>query len=156
MSNRWLRARSAREMMPTSFPSSTTGRRRTCCRAIRRVAARQSLVGGDGGAPPGHNVPHQGLGRVLLRRHAPQDNVRSVTIPRSRRSSPAHGQGAHVVAAEQPGGQGGGGGGLDGDHAGIHQVFDFHKKRILSQCCVGTLIIPSGRKNIPTGPDTAS
>ena len=45
MSKRRLRARSDREIMPTTFPSSTTGSRRTCWAAIRRVASRQSSSG---------------------------------------------------------------------------------------------------------------
>ena len=92
MSKRWLRARSARETIPTSRPSSTTGRRRTCWTDISRVASRRSSRGETAVQP-----------RVIMSRTSVWAGSssaathrstisRSVTIPRSRRSAPQTGR----------------------------------------------------------------
>ena len=88
MSNRPLRARSDREITPTSLPLSTTGKRRTWWRAISRVASRQSS--------PGATVVQLRLmisrtgvwaGSSSAATHR-RTMSRSVTIPRRRRSGP--------------------------------------------------------------------
>ena len=111
MSKRPLRARSDREIMPTSFPSSTTGSRRTWWRDIRRVASRQSAPG-ETVAQPRVMMSRTGVWAGSSSAATHRSTIsRSVTIPRSRRSSPHTGREPTLCrlmsraarAAEEPG-----------------------------------------------------
>ena len=104
-------ARSPRETIPTTLPPSTTGSRRTCCRAMRWAAWRTSSPGATwagwrdllGGHAPEHQVP---VG----------DHAVEGSLPGT------HRQGPHVVPGQQPGGQGDALLGGDGHHGWVHHV----------------------------------
>ena len=85
------------------------------------------VLGRHRGAPPGHDLPHQGLGGGPSSAATQRSTIsRSVTMPRSFRSSP------HTGARPRCDGSGAGrpgrgGGGLNGDHTGVHQILNLHR-----------------------------
>ena len=86
------------------------------------------VVGGDHCAVAAHDVLDGGLGRVLLRRHAAQDDIPVGDDAAQAAVLPADGQGAQIMPGQQPRGQGSRLAGCDGDHAGVHQIAYLHGK----------------------------
>ena len=78
------------------------------------------VVGGGYSTAPAHNLLDRGLSRVLLRRHAPQDDVPVSDNAPQRAILPAHGQSAQAVPGQQPRRQGRRFLRGDGNHTGVH------------------------------------
>ena len=84
------------------------------------------VLRGDHRAVAGHNLPHRGVGRVLLRRHAPEHNVPVGDNTPEPSVGPAHWQRADVVPGQKPGRQGRRLSRRNGHHAAAHQVTYLH------------------------------
>ena len=90
------------------------------------------VVRRNGGASSGHNIPHGGLGRIVLAGNAAQNNVTVGDHAAQAAVIAAYRQSAYVMSADQSGGKGGGGGRLHRNYTGVHQITNQHEKPFLS------------------------